>query len=447
MNIIFVYSLDDIQSSTNLLQTQQQMQFGISYISSLLKQHGHHTKLLVISRILQNKNREILDEYINDFQPQVICFTAVATEYPFIAGIAKHIRKTYKDIFLLIGGSHASLKPDEVQFGDFDALCIGEGEHPTLELISQLKQGLYPRGIPNLWIRQGSKFEKNLPRPFIQNLDDLPFPDRAMWGKWTEDKLGKVTSVLIGRGCPFNCTYCCNHALKKLTSGTYVRFRSPDNIIKEIRDIISQFPDVEEIFLEVETIAINIDWATELCSELKDLNATLAQPLSFGTNVRITPNARLEELFESFRESNFRFVNIGLESGSERVRREILKRNYSNEDVINAVVLARKYGLQVAFFNIIGIPGETIDDFNETVTINRVCQPDWHMTSIFFPYSGTDLYDLCEKQGLLKKPLEVKMERKKSHWTFPNFLKNKFIKHIYGLTTMLIRALNQCTKY
>ena len=439
MNILFVYSLDDIQSPAVLLQTHQQMQFGISYISSLLIKHGHHTKLLVTSRILRNKNKIILNEFINDFNPKLICFTAVATEYSFIASIAKYVKKTHEDIFLLIGGSHASLKPDEVQSGDFDALCIGEGEYPTLELVSQLEKGLSPARIPNLWIKQGTKFEKTPPRPLIQNLDDLPFPDRQMWSKWINDKSGKVSSVLIGRGCPFNCTYCCNHALKNLASGAYVRFRSPANIVKEIKAIVNQYPAVKEIFLEVETIAINIEWATELCSKLRDLNATLAQPLFFGTNVRITPNAHLEELFAAFSKSNFRFVNIGLESGSERVRREILKRNYSNNDVINAVTLARKYSLKIAFFNIIGIPGETADDFKETVKINKTCLPDWHMTSIFFPYPGTDLYDSCKKRGLLNEPLEVRMERKRITLDLPEFPKKQIRKayiwfdyHVYN---------------
>lgn len=69
-------------------------------------------------------------------------------------------------------------------------------------------------------------------------------------------------------------------------------------------------------------------------------------------------------------------VKIGLESGSERIRREILKRNYSNKDIIDAVSLARKYGLKVFFYNLMGIPGETLNDFKETIGINRICLPD-----------------------------------------------------------------------
>ena len=136
----------------------------------------------------------------------------------------------------------------------------------------------------------------------------------------------------------------------------------------------------------------------------------------------------MESLFAEFKKSNFSFINIGLESGSERVRREILKRNYSNQDIINAVRLARKYGLKVHFYNMLGIPGETLADFKETVRINRICQPDFHYTSIFYPYPGTVLYSLCEQQGLLKKDLDTEMERCKANLGLPGFTKRQIQK-------------------
>jgi anaerobic magnesium-protoporphyrin IX monomethyl ester cyclase len=428
MNIIFIYSLNVIESTSKPMYTLQQKQYGISYISSFLKEHGHQTKLIVLSRVSDRKNRTIIDEYLKRFYPKLICFTGVSTEYQFIANIAKYIKSHYPDIYLLVGGPHVSLNPEEVLLDDFDALCIGEGENPTLELLSQLEKGAHPSGIPNLWIKHGSEIEKNSPRPFLQDLDSLPFPDREMWQEWIEERQGSKDSVLLARGCPFQCTYCCNHALKKLAPGAYVRFRSPDNIVKEIKEIANRSPSTKEIYLEVESFGINKEWARELCSKLERFNKTLDQPLSFGANLRITPNADLENLFVECKKCNFRFINIGLESGSERVRREILKRNYSNEDIISAVALARKYGLKIALFNMIGIPGETIADFKETVKINRVCLPDWHYTSIFFPYPGTDLYFLCKQQGLLKKPLDTEMERQKATLDLPGFTKKQIQK-------------------
>ncbi|MFC1988625.1 B12-binding domain-containing radical SAM protein [Chloroflexota bacterium] len=425
MNILFIYSLNSIQSTIKPLSRQEQMQFGISYISSLLKKNGHQTKLLVLSRVLKKKNETYLDKYIKDFQPSLICLTTVTTEYQFMAKIAAYIKSHYPGVFLIFGGPHVSLNPDEVIASECDALCVGEGEYPVLELVTQLEKEVPPSDIANLWIKQDSCIGKTPPRQFLQDIDSLPFPDREMWQDWIFEEAQVSHSVLAGRGCPFLCTYCSNHALKKLAPGTYVRFRSPENITREIKSLSERFPDMREIYLEVETFGVDKKWAMELAAELENLNRTLSNPIAYGANLRITPGAEFDELFTAFSGCNFRFINIGLESGSERVRKEILKRNYSNEDIIRAVESARNHGLQVALFNMIGLPNETLEDHMETVKMNRICLPDWHHTSIFFPYPGTDLYLLCQEQGLLDKPLDTDMERAKATMNLSGFSKRQ----------------------
>jgi len=436
MNVLFVYSLHYYRLKKKQVVANA-IQLGISYISSFLNKHGHNTELLVLSRYFSKRNRRLIDNYLKSFSPGLICFTAVASEYPFIVGIAKYIKTRYPDTYLLIGGPHVSLNPENILSDDFDALCIGEGEFPVLELVYQLEKGVAPSGIPNLWIKRENSIQKNPARPFLQDLDSLPFPDRNMWDAWIEPK-GARYSVLLGRGCPFQCTYCCNHALRKVAPGNYIRLRSPENIVEEIRDMVSKFPIKNEIYLEVETIAVNKEWTIELCSKLENFNATLRQPISFGANIRVVPNADLESLFAVMKKCNLRFVNIGVESGCERVRDEILKRHYSNRDIVNTVELARKYGFKVCFFNMLGIPGETAADFEETVRINRQCLPDWHFTSIFFPYPGTDLYRMCMQQGLLNGPLNSDMERRQAVLDLPTFPRkhinrsfNWFDYHVY----------------
>ena len=425
MNILFIHSLDDMLSPSHPLRSPAQMQFGISYISSVLKKHGHDTKLIVLSRMLGQNNIKRIEKSLAEFSPRLICFTAVYTEYRLIKNLAKYIKSRYPDIFLLAGGPHISLNPGECITDSFDALCVGEGEYPALELVSQLDNGKQPSAIPNLWIKRASLFEKNPARAFLQDLDSLPFPDRHMWNEWIEEMPGSATAVLLGRGCPFNCSYCSNHSLRNLAGGSYVRFRSPRNIVEEIKEITNQSPDEKNIYLEVETIAANKEWTLELCSQLELLNASLKQPITYSTNLRITPNLNIEYLFAAFKKSNFTMLKIGLESGSETIRREILKRNYSNDDVIETVSLARKYGLKVFFYNLIGIPGETLKDFKETIRINRVCMPDISIPHVFFPYPGTELYNLCKKLKLLPKVLDTDLERCKATLDLKGFSKKQ----------------------
>ncbi|MCX5658079.1 MAG: radical SAM protein, partial [Candidatus Omnitrophica bacterium] len=416
----FVYSLNSSSELSKLLEEQLEMQFGISYISSFLKERGYKTSLLILNR---KSSPSLVDEYIKATSPLLICFSAVATEYAFIEKVARGIKCRFPGIFLMIGGVHVSLCPEDAMLDVFDVLCINEGEFSTFELAKQLADGVKPSGIANLWIKHDEGIEKNSLRPFLQDLDSLPFPDRDMWQPWVKN-LESRFGVLLGRGCPFSCTYCCNHVLKKLAVGNYVRYRSPENILREVEYLVEKFPGLKEIYLEVETIgAAKLEWALELCVKLKIFNARRDLPVSFGVNLRVIKyEPGLEKLFIAFKESNFRHINIGLESGSERVRYEILKRNYTNEDIVKTVDLARKYGLEVWFYNLIGLPGETAKDFKETIRMNRLCQPDFHYLSIFYPYPGTQLYSVCKKRGLLNQSShEEKIERMSVFLDMPEF--------------------------
>lgn len=418
MNVLFVHSEEDAFSPEKPLEIQERVQFGISYISAFLKAHGHRTALVVLCR----ETPHLLEEHIRSFRPGLVCFPAVYTEYLFLSRVAARIKRKYPEVFLLLGGPHASLNPDRcLEESSFDAVCVGEGEFPTLELAERLEEGRFPSGIPNLYIkRPDGSVERNAPRPFLEDLDSLPFPDREMWTPWVANPSSRP-SVLVGRGCPFSCTYCCNHALRKAAPGRYVRVRSPENIVRELEALKEKDPSFAEAYLEVETLGAKKEWALELCAELRRLNSRLQAPIAFGANLRVTPNADYEDLFAAFAESNFRFVNIGLESGSERIRRDVLKRIYSNSDIIRTVETARKYGLQVGMYNLIGLPGETPRDFRETVRVNRLCQPDWFLLSVFFPYPGTELYERCRRMGLLERDPDPTLERRKPALDLPGF--------------------------
>lgn len=421
MRVLFVHSEEDYYSKKKPLESFERMQFGISYISSVLKQAGHETQLVIPTP----ETLEVIDQHINDFDPAVVCFTSVYTVFDFICEVAARVKKHFPDLPLLVGGPHATLRPEECLAAAFDIVCIGEGEHAMLELIEQMENGKVPSGIPNFQFkRPDGTVERNKPRPFLEDVDSLPFPDRDMWVPWVANPLSRP-SVLAGRGCPFDCTYCSNHALKGAGEGKYVRMRSAANITAEVEEYKKKFPELMEVYLEVETLGANQKWALELASALEELNTRWEVPIAFGANLRVTPNKNYDKLFAGLKRANFRFVNIGLESGSERVRREVLKRKYSNDDIIGAVKTARKYGLQVGFYNLIGLPGETRKDFLETVKLNRVCQPDWFLLSVFFPYPGTRLHDICVEQGLLDKKIDKVFERRRPVLDLPGFGKRE----------------------
>jgi len=430
MKIMFIYSLDDTQSISRPLRSWSSIQFGISYISSVLKADGHSTQLVVLgSNNNFQDNIKLLNTFMGEFSPHLICVTAVASQYPFVKKIAGLIKSQWPDKYLVIGGVHATLNSSEVISDSFDAVCIGEGEYPILELCRQMEANTIPHGIANLWIKSpDGRIQENSPRSFLQDIDDLPFPDRTIWTSWMKEQLGAELAVLLGRGCPYGCTYCCNHALKKVASGKYVRFRSPENIIKEVAFLHATYPTHAKIYFEVESMALNKAWLIDFCNQLEAFNATINNLISYGCNFRISPQSIDEKIFLALKKANFYKVNIGLESGSERIRREILKRDYSNRDFLDVTVMARKVGLKIFVYNIIGLPGETYDDYMETVSLNRQCQPDNHLTGIFFPYPGTELYDMCIREGFINTTIDYRLERRQPVIDFPHFSKPQIQK-------------------
>ena len=246
MKILFVYSLAETQSARKPLITHEAINFGVSYIASLLKENGHEPDIVVLGS--DRKSFKIIDQHIKEFAPEIVGFSILATQHAFLSEVAGHVKDKFPGIYLIAGGPHVSMNPDQVISGPFDAICIGEGEYPTLELVQKLNQGKPITGIANLWIRTGNKVEKNTTRPFLEDLDALPFPDRGMWSRWIDEHIGARFSILLGRGCHFDCTYCSNHALGKVAEGHYVRFRSPDNILSELKDLHHKFPDKRDYF-------------------------------------------------------------------------------------------------------------------------------------------------------------------------------------------------------
>jgi radical SAM superfamily enzyme YgiQ (UPF0313 family) len=204
-----------------------------------------------------------------------------------------------------------------------------------------------------------------------------------------------------------------------------VRRRSAASIAAEITDLKAnyRFPKPPEIYFEVETIALagDMDWTLRVCQRLRELSREPGPRLHYGVNLRVAPDMDFEALFAAMAGADFTYVNIGLETGSERVRREVLRRHYSNEDIINAVQTARRHGLKVYFFNMIGLPGETYAEHLETVKVNRLCQPDGHHTLVFFPYPGTDLYLRCKEMGQPVDGLDPRRERAHAVMSFPEF--------------------------
>ncbi len=422
MRVLLVYSLRDVLTPRRPLATLADIHIGLSYVSAALSARGHCTRLLVLGSESRSSSLTLLEKTVAEFDPQLIGATAVSTQFPFIRTLAARAKQRWPDKFLLLGGAHASLAPEEAIAADFDGLCIGEGELPTAELADQLASGRQPCGIPNLWLKQpNGSVEKNPTRDFLSDLDGLPVLERQIWHDWVMARRLSSQVVLPSRGCPYHCSYCSNHALRKLAGGKYVRLRSPDAILKEIRQLKQQYPETTDIYLQSETIAVNGRWLEDLTAGIESMNKELESKIAFACNFRVARQFLNQRIFGALARANVRTIEIGLESGSERLRAEVLRRHYSNAEFFQAVGLARRYGMAVNVYNMIGLPRETPADYWETVKVNRQVCPNRSLTSIFYPYPGTDLFTACREQGLGNRNDKPAAERCRAMLDLPGF--------------------------
>ena len=428
MRILCVYSFGTYVDVDRPLTSWTEIPYGLATIAAELEQVGHDIETWVVSPA--TPVGEGVGRLLAGFNPGLVCFTAVSSQFPAIVEVAAEFRRQAPGLFQVLGGHHATLSPEHALGGSaVDAICVGEGDRAAVRLAAALAAGEAPRDIPNLWIRDrdGGAVNKTPPEPFLQDLDALPFVNRRHWRRWVNDP--DTTSVIVlGRGCPYSCTYCSNHALMKVATGKYVRMRSSANIIAEIRQVAVQYPTVREIYLEIETIGAIPKAAVELAEALAAFNAERAEPLAFGVNLAVTTRLTQDREFAGallarFRRANIRYVNVGLESGSERVRREILRRPvYTNTDIIDFCRLVKEHGIEINLYAMIGLPGETPAEFRETAELVRTCNPHRTFFGIFYPYPGTDLYRVAAEKGYFKPGgIDWRAERSRAVLDMPGF--------------------------
>lgn len=430
MKIGCVYTVERGATTEKPLPYAMDIPFGMAIIATVLKHAGHEVQLLVFSP--RSTYAETIERYIETHHPKLFCLTAVSTQFGFVRELARLVKHIDPSIFVIVGGHHASLDSEEaIKTPNLDAICVGEGDRSTIDLARRMETGEPLTGIPHLWLkRPDGTVEKNPPAAFDQDLNSLPYIDREMWEPWVAHP-DQYPSVLLGRGCPFRCTYCSAHAMQRLAEGRFVRFRSPDNIVGEIAAISARYPHVDNIYLEVETIAHQKE-AAPLFAKLARFNAVREKKLMFGVNFTVTSTfIRNEEHCREFlgmlKCANVVYLNIGLESGSERLRHDVLRRpKYTNAEFLQFCRLAREYGISVDLYVLIGIPGEKPADFRETIQLVRAARPKMVQLSIFYPYLGTDLATIALERGLVtRESLNPSLERARPALDLPTFSRRR----------------------
>jgi len=403
--------------------------FGTMGMSAVLKQHGHQVEL-----ILQSDVEKVVAELLA-INPDLVGFsTLVATgEFEWATQIAQQIKAKNKGIITIFGGLHPTLYPEEsLKENSIDIICRGEGEYALLALCNHLDQGKDYSQIHNLWVKNGNAVVRNPLAPFEQNLDVFPFPDRELYQKYNYFSNLDSTDVQSGRFCPYNCNFCYNHVVKTLyqDSAKIVRKHSVDYMIKQFRDIQNRYQP-KNITFQDELFAMDKKWLAEFSEKYSKQIG-----LPFVCSVRA--DSLDQELAEILATAGASSVCLGLETGNEILRKEILNKPITNKQLVESAQILRKHNIAFLTANMLGIPGETLNNAWETVELNQKMKADYPYASIFQPYP---------KLKITKNAIQMKvlapLEPSDYHSTFlkDSLLNQKDIEEIVNLHKMFFFAV------
>jgi len=382
------------------------MNLGLSYIASVLAHNGHNVAIYNADYLDTNEylnQRQIFNNYdnykvvlndlnnplwkeielkIRDSRPDVIGLTMLTANYKvdkIIAGIAKKINK---DIKIVVGGTHATIDPDNTLKNDeFDYLVRGEGELTFLELV----EGRDKKSIKGLSYKQNNKIIQNEKRPFIKDLDGLPFPSRDLFINSTN--YIDYGNVITGRGCPYTCVFCASQKIWERK----VRLRSPQNVIEELKDLKNRFNPPIIYFID-DTFTLIKDRAKNICRKIIEEKINI--PWKCDTRVD-----KLDyELVNLMKKAGCIRIKIGVETGSENMQNKI-KKKLTLDKIREGVKIIKSVGLPLTVYLMAGFPGETNRDIKNTIEFAKEIDADYYSLSIVAPYLGTEIYDEFIKSG------------------------------------------------
>lgn len=358
---------------------------GLAYIASHIRKNGKGIDARIFDGTFHSQ--EDIVKQVAEYKPDVAAISVQTATADISFDLAEKIKSENMDTTVIFGGPHPTIVPEEtLKNKNVDIVVAGEGEETILQICMNLSRLEKVKGI---YFKQNGKIIKNPDREFIKDIDSIPFPAYDLLsGEYF--KGGGV--IMCSRGCAFNCSFC-QPTLRKLF-GTAVRFRSAKNVIEEIEFLMKKYK-IRNFLFHDDTFTVNKAWVKELCSEI------IARKLNIKWICKGRVNTVDRETLKIMKEAGCTDIEFGVESGSEKIRNEILNKNVSNELIINAFRMCREAGIDTTAFLMVGSPHETKETLQETIELVKRIKPLHNVLAITTPLIGTNLYDYCVENNLI----------------------------------------------
>jgi anaerobic magnesium-protoporphyrin IX monomethyl ester cyclase len=415
----------------NRCQHPKEISIGVASLSAVLKNAGHEVDL--IDTTFNIRDSEVVAR-ARKFKPDLIGATSLSSDFLETRHLAKLLKEHFRTP-IVVGGAHPTVAPEEaISDRNIDAICVGEGEEAILELVESMERNEKNVTIQNFWFKENGRIVRNKPRPLIQDLDSIPHPDYDIFDypRYLKNRY-MMGLFILSRGCPYPCAYCINHHNAKLYKGlgAFVRYRSVHNAIEEIKINVSKY-GLHGLEITDDTFTLDKTRVEQFCERYKN-----EVGLPFYVNARAENIT--EEMCSTLANAGCRRVSVGLEAGDEKIRKVVLKRNISDEKIIEACRLIKKYGMDLYTYNMLGIPYETMEQIMKTIELNRKVRPDFLAVALFTAFPGTELYELCREKGWLAGEGLYESYYRTSNVKHPNLSlrKLRLIRSVFGFLVFI----------
>jgi len=394
---------------------------GLRYLSACLKAAGHDVRtFFMCSRRDTTRpdwSESALEAFIEHLcDRELIGLSLMTNNFHRARALTQRIREAALKAPIIWGGTHPTVAADE-SLEIADLICVGEGEQPLLELARRLEAGVDPTDIPSLGFRAGGPFGnrhaiRNPLAPLEERLDNLPFPDWDLPTQWVATREGLAVArpenmrgaldtlrLLTSRGCPFHCAFCNNAALQALHEGKgkWVRLRSLDNVLAEIRQMLARFPRLRSVNFVDDLFLVRPE------EEIEEFAAEYNQQIGLPLQMDAFPNTVTERKVRALAKLPIELVSMGIESASDDTLKNLYHRPTPPRRIADAIALFQKYGIRTEYHYIVSNPYEPERNVIETM---RFIADHHRGRSVLrvFPlmfYPGTPLYRRALADGLI----------------------------------------------
>jgi|ETNmetMinimDraft_3_1059899.scaffolds.fasta_scaffold07597_5 radical SAM superfamily enzyme YgiQ (UPF0313 family) len=417
MKVLFIYP--NVQGNSRL-------PLGLCIIMTVLEESGHDVNLFDTTFFMQDRNTDdedkeaggrvkptdtsrffhkhslneiddLLRNKINDFSPDLVAFSIIEDNYEYSNRLMEFV-KSIGDIPIVVGGTTPTVAPEVVvENPNIDWVMRGESERAFTEFCDLYEKGESVESVDGLVYKKedGSVVMNSIPK-FV-DLNELPFPNYSQWNeghfiKPYDGKLYKAGYIEMSRGCMFICSYCVNITYQDIMaeSGKFFRSKTVDRMIEEARYQIEKHNSEMFFFCDDNFLSISMNKLKEFA---KRWSEEIGLPFWINTTVE---SVGKEEKIRTLKEAGCAGIGLGIETGSEKLRREVLHKFIGNDKIIKTVRLLNKYDYRTTVNVIIGFPGEQIEDIYKTIRfVQDLKVPSYNM-AFLSPYYATPLYEICK---------------------------------------------------